>query len=233
MNILAIGCHPDDNELLCAGTLARCAKRGDRVFIASIMNGNTGHRTIPPGKLGPVREREMRAAAKCIGARPLWPDVGGAFLLEDEATRTVVVDLIREAKADVVLAHSPACYHPNHRAAARLVWDAVFTASIPHVRTRHPAVRVPPALFQMDTVAGVDFQPTEYVDISTVIGVKKRALRCHRSQFAWMRSHVNVAMLDTMLVQARFRGIQAGVAYAEGFRAVLNHPLARTVRLLP
>ena len=96
MNVLAVGCHPDDNELLCAGTLARCAKRGDRVFMASIMNGNTGHRTIPPERLGAVREREMRASARIIGATVLWPDVGGAFLLEDAATRTVVVDLVRE-----------------------------------------------------------------------------------------------------------------------------------------
>ena len=28
MNVLAIGCHPDDVEIACAGTLAKCVKRG-------------------------------------------------------------------------------------------------------------------------------------------------------------------------------------------------------------
>ena len=31
MNVLAIGCHPDDVEIACAGTLAKCVQRGDRV----------------------------------------------------------------------------------------------------------------------------------------------------------------------------------------------------------
>ena len=26
MNVLAIGCHPDDVEIACAGTLAKCVK---------------------------------------------------------------------------------------------------------------------------------------------------------------------------------------------------------------
>ena len=33
MNVLAIGCHPDDIEINCAGTLAKCVKRGDNVKI--------------------------------------------------------------------------------------------------------------------------------------------------------------------------------------------------------
>ena len=31
MNVLAIGCHPDDVEIACSGTLAKCVKRGDKV----------------------------------------------------------------------------------------------------------------------------------------------------------------------------------------------------------
>ena len=27
MNVLAVGCHPDDVEIACAGTLAKCVKR--------------------------------------------------------------------------------------------------------------------------------------------------------------------------------------------------------------
>ena len=30
MNVLAIGCHPDDLEINAGGTLAKCAKRGDK-----------------------------------------------------------------------------------------------------------------------------------------------------------------------------------------------------------
>ena len=34
MNVLAVGCHPDDVEIACSGTLAKCVKRGDKVTFA-------------------------------------------------------------------------------------------------------------------------------------------------------------------------------------------------------
>ena len=42
MNILAIGAHPDDVETMCAGTLAKYASLGHKVFIATATNGNIG-----------------------------------------------------------------------------------------------------------------------------------------------------------------------------------------------
>lgn len=233
MNVLAVGCHPDDLEILCAGTLARCRKRGDRVFMASVMNGRDGSRTIPPERLEKVRERELRASAAVIGAKVLWPNLAGVHLDEVPGARMAVIELVRAARAELVITHAPECYHPNHRAVSRYVHDAVFSASLPRVRTASPAVEPPPALYYMDTIAGVDFQPTEYVDVTATIGIKKRMLLKHRSQFAWLKSHVAMSVMDLMLTQSRFRGFQASVPYAEGFRPALNYPLARTARLLP
>ena len=42
MNILAIGAHPDDIEMQCAGTLALYAQQGHKVFMAVATNGNVG-----------------------------------------------------------------------------------------------------------------------------------------------------------------------------------------------
>ena len=47
MNVLAIGCHPDDIEISCCGTLAKCVKRGDRVIVCHVSTGNLGHVIIP------------------------------------------------------------------------------------------------------------------------------------------------------------------------------------------
>ena len=48
MNILAVGAHPDDVETMCAGTLAKYAAQGHKVFIATATNGNIGsaHHTM-------------------------------------------------------------------------------------------------------------------------------------------------------------------------------------------
>ena len=51
MIVLAIGCHPDDIEIASAGTLIKCAERGDRVTVCHVCNGNMGHVVIKPAEL--------------------------------------------------------------------------------------------------------------------------------------------------------------------------------------
>ena len=46
MRILAIGTHPDDVEIACSGTLAKCVKRGDTVIVCHASSGNLGHVVI-------------------------------------------------------------------------------------------------------------------------------------------------------------------------------------------
>ena len=48
MRVLFIGAHPDDIEISCCGTLAKCVKRGDRVVVCHVANGNMGHEIIKP-----------------------------------------------------------------------------------------------------------------------------------------------------------------------------------------
>ena len=67
MNVLAVGCHPDDVEIACAGTLAKCVKRGDKVVVAHLCNGSLGHVVIPPHELIPMRANEAKEAGKLAG----------------------------------------------------------------------------------------------------------------------------------------------------------------------
>jgi LmbE family N-acetylglucosaminyl deacetylase len=85
----------------------------------------------------------------------------------------------------------------------------------------------------MDTIAGLDFQPTHYVDITEQFDEKTRLLRMHASQ---MQSQPNITGWDLVThaeVVGRFRGQQCGVRYAEGFRPVLRTPLLRPGWVLP
>ena len=58
MRILAIGAHPDDIEIACSGTLAKCVKRGDTVTVCHVCNGNLGHVIIQPDELAEIRKNE-------------------------------------------------------------------------------------------------------------------------------------------------------------------------------
>ena len=67
MNILAIGCHPDDVEIACAGTLAKCVQRGDTVIVCHASSGNLGHVVIPPDELKVMRANEAKKAGSLAG----------------------------------------------------------------------------------------------------------------------------------------------------------------------
>ena len=75
MNILCVVAHPDDVEILCAGTLAMYAHLGHPVTIAVFTSGNMGDAIIPPTELAAIREQETREAAAIIGAKVIWPGI--------------------------------------------------------------------------------------------------------------------------------------------------------------
>ena len=96
-----------------------------------------------------------------------------------------MIDLLREADPDVIFTHSPSDYHPDHRYVSQLVFDSYFQKGLPHIPSQsRPACRFGQTqVYFMDTLAGIGFLPSEYVDITSVIETKRRMLRCHESQF--------------------------------------------------
>ena len=75
MKVLAIGAHPDDIEIACSGTLAKCVKRGDEVTVCHVSTGNLGHVIIPPDELTEIRKKEAEKAGSLAGIAI----IGGMF----------------------------------------------------------------------------------------------------------------------------------------------------------
>jgi len=231
MNVLAIGCHPDDIEVACAGTLAKYVKQGHKVIVCHVANGNLGHAIIQPDELRDMRREEAKKAGSLAGIEVITCDVGDLMVYPDEAQRNKVVEVIRYAMPDVIITHSPDDYMPDHTAVSKLAFDASFAASVPHYMNGIAAPVTP--LYYMDTLAGVGFQPTEYVDITETIDLKLEMLECHVSQMKWMRDHDNIDFAEFVKTCARFRGLQSGVQYAEAFTACYAWPKVTTKRMLP
>ncbi len=230
MKILAVGAHPDDLEILCAGTLIRCVVRGDTVTMAHIARGDAGSFEHESDEIAVIRDAEARASAALVGAEYAALAISdGRVNGADEAQREAVTDLVRRTRPDVVITHAPNDYNPDHNEVSKLVFGASFTASLPNYGSRTPAHDSVPALYYMDTSAGVGFAPEQYVDVTDTIDAKLEACKKHASQLVWLRQHDNVDMVDQVRTVARFRGLQCGVPYAEGFitcRAWLReHPL--------
>ncbi len=234
MRVLAIGCHPDDIEIACAGTLAKYKNRGDDVTICHVANGNLGHKILRPKELAVIRKQEAKKAGAHIGSEVLCCDIGDILVYEgDKKQRDAVVEVIRYAKPDVIFTHSPNDYMPDHLAVSRLVFDASFAASVPHYETGSDYHGQVTPLYYMDTLAGLGFVPTEYVDISETMEVKLAMLEEHESQMKWMRDHDNIDFADFVTTCAKFRGLQCGVAYAEAYAQAQVWPKVRPMRMLP
>ena len=88
-------------------------------------------------------------------------------------------------------------------------------------------------VFYMDNLAGMNFNPTEYVDISDEIELKIQMLECHESQLKWMRDHDNIDFAEFIRTCSKFRGLQCGVDYAEAFTQEYVWPKVVAKRLLP
>ena len=232
MNVLAIGCHPDDVEIGCSGTLAKCVKRGDNVTVCHVTNGNMGHEIISPEELRAIRINEAKKAGELAGIEVVTLDLGDLLPNGyDRAQRNKIVEVIIAVKPDFIITHSPNDYMPDHREVSKLVFDATFTASVPHYNGGAKAPITP--IYYMDNLAGMGFLPTEYVDISEEIELKLNMLECHESQLKWMRDHDGIDFAEFVKTCSRFRGLQCGVQYAEGFTQELVWPKALPKRLLP
>jgi len=232
MNVLAIGCHPDDIEVSCAGTLVKCVNRGDKVTVCHVANGNMGHSVIDPKTLREMRINEAKKAGELAGIKVITADIGD-FLPNgcDISQRDQIMEIIRQEKPDMIITHSPTDYMPDHVAVSKLVFDATFVASVPHYG-KNKATSIT-SLFYMDNLAGMSFQPTEYVDITDTVETKLKMLECHETQVKWMRDHDNIDFADFVRTCAKFRGLQSNCAYAEGFTQAYVWPKVVARRLLP
>ena len=235
MNILAVGAHPDDIEILCAGTLARYAQAGHALTLAVFTCGDMGDLKVPPPELAILRKKESEAAAAILGARLLWPAITDELVFPNEAQRRTMIDVIRQADPDVIITHGPSDYHPDHRYVSQLVFDSYFQKGLPHIPGQNQtACRFGRTqVYYMDNLAGISFVPADYVDITSVMETKRRMLECHQSQVKPMRELAHTDLLDLVEIQSRFRGLAAGCTYAEGFTRLEAFQRGLTERVLP
>ena len=224
--VLAVVAHPDDAELLCAGTLARARADGAAIGICAFCQGEKGQPAKPIPNIAAVRHRELAAATKLLGAELFRGGVPDGTLADVKANRQKLTEVFRRFRPTLVIGHAPEDYHPDHRAASALADAASWYAASTGYKTKSPPIPCAPALWFMDTINAIAFAPEFYVDISEYVTLKEKMLSCHRSQLARGDEKDFAPLLDLMRQQCHFRGSQAGVKAAEAFRA--HHSFKRT-----
>jgi LmbE family N-acetylglucosaminyl deacetylase len=223
--VLAVMAHPDDAELLCAGTLARARDDGAAVAVCVMCQGDKGVAAAAAGEqqqggddLGQLRKREAADAAALIGATLYWFEARDGELFDTHEARRKLVEIYRQFRPTLVITHCPEDYHPDHRATGVVAEAATwFAASHGHVTDSRP-IDASPGLWRADALNMAGFTPEFYVDVTPHIELKRKMLACHRSQLARGSDSDFSPLAELMERQCRARGEQSGVGMAEAFR---------------
>jgi bacillithiol biosynthesis deacetylase BshB1 len=227
VDLLVFGPHPDDLEIGLGGTIAKHVAHGHRVGLCDLTAGEMGSN-------GTVDERlaEAEAARAVLGAawrvNLRWPDraIGG----NAEHVRAAAA-LVRDARPRAVAIPYGADRHPDHVAASQVLIDAVFNSGLRRydAGTDEDAWRPEWVCYYFINDAA---PPSFVVDVSDHYEVKRRALRCHASQFkvasaGGVETRLTSPLFE-QLVESRDAqfGALAGVAFAEG--VVVREPVVRT-----
>jgi LmbE family N-acetylglucosaminyl deacetylase len=196
MNILAVGAHPDDIEVGCAGTLIKYAQRGHNIFLLLISKGEMGGEAE-------LRYKEQMKAAEIIGVRDVfWGGFTDTELLNrgNEIIHSVE-GYIQEIQPSFIFVNFFDDTHQDHRTVNRSVLSAAR-----YVRNV--------MFYEVPTTN--NFTPNVFVDIGSVLDLKLEALKAHASQI--MKTNIeDLSIMDIARSSAHFRGVQGRVPLAEGF----------------
>jgi len=178
VDILAIGAHPDDVELVAGGTLIRAQMLGRSTGIVDLARGEMASRGTPE-----LREKEAATAARLMGVSVRQtlrlPDGG---IQNTPETRAKLAVVIRRLQPKVVITHSLHGRHPDHPMVAQLVRDACFVAGLKMIEPSTPAYR-PLKVIHALSFREDNQKPTFVVDISESFEKKLQAIAAYESQF--------------------------------------------------
>ncbi len=195
-NVLGLGAHPDDVEIGCGGSLAALRRAGAVVHTVVLSRCEDGS---PLDR--DQREREFRAAAAILGAKPQVYDIPDREFPEHRREIMQILERLQDnLRPDLVFLPSLEDPHQDHSTLAHAV-----------VRT----FRRKETLLQYEILrhGSHTFTPTLFVDITETLDTKLRALNEYTSQLK-SRPYFDE---DRFRSLARTRGAQSGCEYAEAF----------------
>jgi len=207
--VLVVSAHPADFCSRAGGTLIKYVRAGCPVRVIWLSHGETDESQLlyqkRPGisiqEVRRVREAEAFASVKVIGAEGRMLGFGDNPLhMTTERIETLAREMA-DFKPTVILTHwKEELTYPSHWITAQSVIQA---AQIAHVSWD---IRFFEAT--IGTATRVGFAPDHYVDITDVFEQKMEALRKLETQ---------PQLIEYYTTCGRWRGLEAGCRYAEGF----------------
>lgn len=217
IEILAFSPHPDDAEIGCRGSLLLASRRGQRVGIVDLSDGERATR-------GCVEKRslEREDASKRLGLSVrLGLGLPDTQISIDDASVRKIVEVLRDLRPQIILVPYPEDRHPDHVTAAALVRRATFLAGVGNIFDK-PAHHVGALIYYM---IHQPFSPSFVVDVSSVWSEAYSVLAAYESQFGLNDTETTESItalahpgfMRTLEARAVYYGAMIGVGYGEPF----------------
>jgi len=218
LDLIAVGAHPDDIEIACGGTLARLVRKGYRVGIVDLTDGEP-----TPLSAGPdIRLAEAARAAEILGIDVrVNLNLPNRRLFDNFESRVALAKVFRRYRPKVVLGFGgkTVLASPDHYQAMLITDAAVFYSRLTKwdehfdglpVHTIQNQLSFPIALHGLDMP-----EASGYIvaDIGSTLAVKIEAIRAYATQFPATKAGIFGAV-ETM---NRYHGLTAGFEAGELF----------------
>lgn len=200
--------HPDDAEASCGGLIANAVASGERVIILTMTKGEIGIGGKTPAEAAVIREAEAKAGAAVLGADIEFFGAIDGNLYDDSTNTQKLKTILIRINPTIVLAPWPLDVHDDHQAAGMLAWRIFQDKSLNFDLYFYETSNEPHTM-------SFRFVPTDYVDITDVMGLKREATFKHASQHPenWFPMYE---------IMATLRGYEADVKFAEAYIKAQN-----------
>ncbi len=190
--VLVVTAHPDDVDFGAAGSVANMTDAGIEVAYCLVTDGQAGgfDHSIPRTEMAAIRREEQTKAAAEVGVtRLVFLGHMDGEAVADMALRHDISAVIREVRPQVVITQNPmrnldSTYgsHPDHLATGEATMCAVYPdARNPFAFAGQPCAELDDwAVDEVWVMLGADAH--DFIDITSQLDRKIRALRCHESQ---------------------------------------------------
>lgn len=195
MRVLALGCHPDDIEFGCGGTLSKYADAGHEIYMMVMTQGHAGGDEV-------IRKSEQEEAARIIGCKQLfWGGYRDTEIALNRELIQRIEKVIGEIAPTFIFVHYGDDTHQDHRVLAQATVTATrYTRNV--------------LFYEGPTTQ--NFTPTVFVALNEVMARKIEALEAHASQV--QKTNIgDLNIIELVDAAALFRGTQARIKRAEGF----------------
>jgi bacillithiol biosynthesis deacetylase BshB1 len=221
LDVMAIGVHPDDVELSCAGVLLVEKRNGKKTGIIDLTQGELGTRGTAE-----TRKDEAAKAGTILGVdiRENLMMADG-FFQNDRSHQLKIIEAIRKYQPEIILCNAPEDRHPDHGRSAKLVSDATFLSGLMKIETSVEGRMQQPwrPKYVLHYIQDRFLKPDFVVDITDVFEKKLESIRAYATQFHnpgvdGPQTYISTPdFLDSIIYRSKMLGKMIGVKYAEGF----------------